>query len=138
MNITRRGCHVWGVTIPTGPAFRFSTRLQFQLPPNLPVEPKAVGPTCFRATCAVTQRDGVAPGPEVLGCPVGMATGYGRSPQVAQDTYDACRAHVDNNFPRRGISCGEAELVLLSATQNRLCLGEIFFEFAGKPTVRLS
>ena len=105
-------------------AFASRKRLGVTAPPNKPVPPKQIGSYCFRATCLVHD-DGVA------GCPIAKVKGYDTSPAVGKDTEMACRAHL-RSMPG-SLRCGEAEVVMLSATDME-CSGQMMFVMDG--TVR--
>lgn len=98
----------------------FSTRdgLGIASPPYKPPTPLRFGSYCFRATCQIFDES-------QRGCPVAKVKGYDRSPQIAADTEEVCRAHVrmtgDGGIPLR---CSDAEVVLLPATDME-CSGQI-------------
>ena len=126
-----------------GVAFSFARGLSLQRP-NPPAPPptlKGFGSGCWKASCTVYTKDentvarygALEDAHGVLGCPVARTTGYGSGPQVAQETEAACRAHVAENLPKRGLTCGEAQLVMLPDSALD-CSRDFFFEIGGTYT----
>lgn len=109
--------------LPPRPLVTFSTRggLGFTTPPSKPPDRRKHGSYCFRATCQLTDA--------ALGCPVGKVKGYDRSPEIGRDTEEVCRVHA-RTMPAGTFACGEAEVVLLPATDLE-CTGEVFLVLDG-------
>jgi hypothetical protein len=131
----------WAAPATTGAVFSFARglRLEKPRPPTPPRAPKILGSACWKASCVVytdndrtIDRFGALDEPhEVLGCPVGRTVGYGPGPEVARQAEEACRAHVAENLPKRGLRCGDAQLVMLPDSALD-CSKAFFFEIGGK------